>query len=43
VGSTVVARGEVTSTDPPTLEIRAETTTGVLAIVGSATLATDAY
>jgi acyl dehydratase len=43
VGSTVVARGEVTSTNPPVIEIRAETTTGVLAIVGSATLATDAY
>src|SRR3954464_7562477 len=33
VGSTVVARGEVTSTDPLAIEIRAETATGVLAIV----------
>jgi 3-hydroxybutyryl-CoA dehydratase len=43
VGSTVVARGEVTSTNPPVIEIRAETTTGVLAIVGTATLAADAH
>jgi 3-hydroxybutyryl-CoA dehydratase len=38
VGSTVIARGRVTSTDPPTLEIRAETTSGVVAIVGTAAL-----
>jgi acyl dehydratase len=38
VGSTVVARGWVTSTDPPSVDIRAETTTGVVAIVGTAGL-----
>src|SRR3954468_10297422 len=43
VGSTVLARGEVTSTDPLTLELRAETTTGVLAIVGTAMLDTAAH
>src|SRR3954454_22600609 len=43
VGSTVLARGEVTSTDPLTLELRAETTTGVLAIVGPAMLDTAAH
>jgi acyl dehydratase len=43
VGSTVVARGEVTSTDPLAIEIRAETTTGVLVIVGTATLGADAH
>jgi 3-hydroxybutyryl-CoA dehydratase len=41
VGSTVVARGTVTSTDPVSIEIRAETATGVLAIVGTATLAAE--
>ena len=38
VGSTVMARGVVTSTDPLSIEIRAETTTGLLTIVGTATL-----
>lgn len=38
VGSTVIARGWVTSTDPPSIDIRAETSTGVVAIVGTAAL-----
>jgi 3-hydroxybutyryl-CoA dehydratase len=38
VGSTVIARGWVTATDPLSVEVRAETSSGVLAITGSATL-----
>ena len=38
VGSTVVARGWVTATDPLSVELSAETSSGVLAITGSATL-----
>jgi 3-hydroxybutyryl-CoA dehydratase len=42
MGSTVMASGVVTSTDPVSIEIRAETTTGLLTIVGTATLADTA-
>ena len=38
VGSTVVAHGVVTSTDPLSIEIRAETAAGLPTIVGTATL-----
>jgi len=37
VGSTVVARGVATSTDPLSIEIRAETAAGLPTIVGRAT------
>jgi len=38
VGSTVVARGWVTATDPVSVELRAETSSGVIAITATATL-----
>ena len=38
VGSTVVASGRVASTDPLSVELRAETPSGALVITGSATL-----
>lgn len=38
VGATVMAHARVTSTDPLTLDLRAETSTGTVVIVGTATL-----